>query len=107
MIVFVHTPVPMWADEKNDGEKELVVTVVEDIPAMDIEDGPVPLAASPEASLNTAGQRHAVLMGLLLLAVIAYSLYFRTMQMEMFRLRMRAAEAEKKALSKSRGREKP
>ena len=97
--------VSLWADASGERPKELVITVVEDIPAADIEDNMVPLAAGPgdmSAAAPQSGYRHACLMGLVLGAAIAYALYFRSLQAEVFRLRIRAAEAERQAL-KSRG----
>ena len=91
-------PQELWAENRQD---PLLITVVEDIPALDIEDNLVPLAAGPGASKAGSqrdGYRHAALMGLVLTAVIAGWLYFSWIEREMFLLRMRAARAEKEAL---------
>ena len=91
-------PVFMWAEDRE--EDTLVIEVVEDIPAINIEDGPIPLAEGPGAMSGQdagSGYRHAVLMGILLASVIACSIYFDRCEKELFRLRMRAAGAQQAA----------
>ena len=65
MMLFMATGVIM-ADDGDEGQKELSIEVVEDIPAQDIEEQAVPLAAGPVSERSDA-VRHAALMGLLLL----------------------------------------
>jgi len=81
------------AGEENGRDGTLTITVVEEIPAEDIEESAVPLADFPD-SVARRGTRHAVMMGLTLLAVTAYVLYFSRYEKKLFLLRRQAARAE-------------
>lgn len=78
----------------------LTITVVERIPAEDIEENPVPLAALPDSAARS-GLRHALLMGATLLAVIAYCVYFSRYEARLFRLRLQAARCEQRAMRRN------
>ena len=81
------------AEEEETGRKTLTITVVEDLPATEIEDEEIPLAAMPAAS-SDSGLRHLVWMAVLLAAVIAYICYFGNYDRKLSRLRREAAAAE-------------
>ncbi|MBR2189110.1 MAG: hypothetical protein IJ860_06865 [Eubacterium sp.] len=81
------------------GKKHLVIEVVEDIPAVEIEDDEVPLAAAPVSSGQNS-LRHPLMMGCLLTAVAAYVIYFSRYDRKLARLRRQAAEAEYNAMKK-------
>lgn len=74
-------------------EKRLVITVVESREATEIEENEIPLAASP-ATPNRAGTRHALLACLLLLCSLIYTLYTIVTERRIYRLRIKAADAE-------------
>ena len=78
-------------------QKQLQITVVEDIPAVDIEEDEVPLAALPNTRTRS-GMQHALWMGALLLAVIAYAAYFSAYDRRLSGLRRKAAGMEKKLM---------
>ena len=90
---------PVMAEDDSE-EKTLVITVLEDIPAEDIDDAEVPLAAFPAAEDHST--RHIALMGLTLLAVIAYAIYFGVYDTKLMRLRQEAAAAEHRAVLRFR-----
>ena len=73
--------------------RELKITVVEDIPAAEIEDEAVPLAGVPGTETRS-GMRHMIWMGALLAAAIVYVIYFTGYDRRLFRLRKEAARAE-------------
>lgn len=75
------------------GNGELIITEIEDLPALDIEENAVPLAAGP-GEASRGGVRHAAMMGLVLAGVAAYVWYFSVMEKRLFALRKQAAEAE-------------
>lgn len=77
-----------------DDERELVITVVEEIPAEEIEESEVPLAAFPNSG-HRSGTRHLLLMSLTLAAVIAYVWYFTLYEKRLSLLRAEAARAER------------
>ena len=86
----------VWADneEQTDGSRrEITIEVVEDIPADEIEDADVPLAALPVSEKSNA-VRHVGMMLALLGAVCAYSAYFINYEKKLVRLREDAVEAE-------------
>ncbi|MBQ3755921.1 MAG: hypothetical protein II873_02235 [Oscillospiraceae bacterium] len=94
IVLFTLLTTPRAYADMEDGRK-LVVTVVEEIPAEEIEDDDVPLASFTEiASDITDGTRHVLLMGLLLLLVVVYVLYFIAYEKRLNALRWQAAEAE-------------
>lgn len=74
-------------------EKELLITVVEDIPAEDIEEEKVPLAASPDTP-GRNGTEHLLMGIVLLLGSVFYTVYFYHADQKLFTLRREAAEAE-------------
>lgn len=85
-----------WADDKGDkggNHKGITLEVVEDIPADEIEDAEIPLAALPVSEKSNA-VRHMGMMIVLLGAVCAYSAYFISYEKKMVSLREKAAEAE-------------
>ena len=87
-------PAPKACADTEDGKK-LVVTVVEEIPAEEIEDDDVPLASFSEiVSDSTDGPRHVLLMSLLLVLLVLYVLYFSAYEKRLHALRWKAAEAE-------------
>ena len=87
----------VWAENEGDSDrKEITIEVVEDIPAGDIEDAEVPLAALPVSDKSNA-VRHIGMMLALLAGVCAYSAYFIGYEKKLVRLREEAAEAEVKA----------
>ena len=75
MAISVQTTLAVDNDEDNDGDKpEITIEVVEDIPAADIEEQEVPLAATvgAEAFDNT---RHMVITWTLAVIAIAYVVF--------------------------------
>lgn len=75
--------------------KTLIVTVVEEIPADEIEDDDVPLASLADTGKSISDStRHVLLMSALLLCVAVYVFYFRTYEKRLRALRWKAAEAE-------------
>ena len=95
-IMSVLLPSRAFADEAHTGEaRTLIVTVVEEIPADEIDDDDVPLAPFGDAEKNVSDQtRHVLLMSGLLLLVLIYVFYFRTYEKRLSSLRLAAAEAE-------------
>ena len=89
------------SETETTSEKQLVITVVEDIPAMDIEENEVPLAAFPDTA-GRSGTRHAVLMGLVLACVLAYVIYMGRYEKKLAVLRHKAARAEYDMLKAAR-----
>ena len=77
-------------------KKEIEIEVVEDIPAQDIEEKAVPLAALPQSDLSN-GLRHAGLMLIVLVMTVAYAIYFSRYEKKLILLREKAAEAESAA----------
>ena len=110
MISFL-LPSHAFADEAHTGEaRTLIVTVVEEIPADEIDDEDVPLANFDDAGKTVSDQtRHVLLMSGLLLFVLVYAFYFRTYEKRLSSLRLAAAEAETGWRGKRRGQgeEKP
>ena len=91
----------VWAENEGDsGRPEITVEVVEDIPAGDIEEAEVPLAALPVSEKSNA-VRHMGMMLALLAGVCAYSAYFVRYEKKLVRLREEAAEAEVNAEGRS------
>ncbi len=87
-----------WAEDTGDdgsGHKNITIEVVEDIPADDIEDAEIPLAALPVSEKSNA-VRHIGMMLALFGAVCAYSAYFISYEKKLVRLREEAAEAEER-----------
>ncbi|MBR3330223.1 MAG: hypothetical protein IKG25_03290 [Mogibacterium sp.] len=82
--------------DSDSGRKEITIEVVEDIPAGDIEDEEVPLAALPVSDKSNA-VRHISMMLALLAGACAYSAYFIGYEKKLVRLREEAAEAEVRA----------
>ena len=83
------------ARAENSGDsarKQLVITVVEDIPAEEIEEEAVPLAVPDIATGRET--RHAGMMGLTLAAVVFYVLYFGRYERKLLALRREAARVE-------------
>ena len=84
--------------------RTLIVTVVEEIPADEIDDEDVPLANFDDAEKTVSDQtRHVLLMSGLLLFVLVYAFYFRTYEKRLSSLRLAAAEAETGWRGKRRG----
>ncbi len=87
---------PFWTAGPAYGASEngkLTITEIEDLPAVDIEENAVPLAAGP-GEASRGGMRHAAMMGLVLAGVTVYVWYFSVMEKRLFALRKQAAEAE-------------
>ena len=81
------------ADSGDSARKQLVITVVEEIPAEEIEEEAVPLAAVPDTAPGRE-IRHAGMMALTLAAVVFYVLYFGRYERKLLALRREAARAE-------------
>ena len=75
-------------------EKQLVISVVEELPPMEIEDNPVPLAGA-SGTKNSSENRHLVIMACIFLAVVVYVLV--RSQQEKRRVRARLAAARREA----------
>lgn len=91
------------ARAENSGDsarKQLVITVVEDIPAEEIEEEAVPLAVPDIATGRET--RHAGMMGLTLAAVVFYVLYFGRYEKKLLALRREAARVESSYFRKIR-----
>jgi len=80
----------------------LIIQVVEDIPACEIQENQVPLAAYPDTPARS-GVRHSALMALVLAAVVGYVIYFHRYENRLFRLRQDAAMAERRAAERGFG----
>ncbi|MBQ9152809.1 MAG: hypothetical protein IJ130_03245 [Solobacterium sp.] len=91
------------AEETDDDEEEktLVITVVESTEAEDIEENEIPLAAYSNTE-ERAGTRHALLAGLMLAGVIAYTAYFVSYDRKLDNLLLEAAEADYPAMTETR-----
>ncbi|MBE6040950.1 MAG: hypothetical protein E7220_00335 [Clostridiales bacterium] len=89
------------AADGEDERPEFSIEVVEEIPAEDIEEEAVPLAAAPDSPASE-GIRHIGLMGLLLAGSIAYAAYFINYENKLAALRLEAAEAEARAGARRR-----
>lgn len=87
--------------EGEDGRKDITIEVVEDIPAEDIEEAEVPMAALPDSPVSN-GVRHMGMMLILLAGVIAYAVYFTNYEKKLVSLRAQAAEAEARAMQARR-----
>lgn len=98
--MFAYTA-PINAEGENNGGKEIVIETIEDIPAGDIEEQPVPLAAMPDTQKRTE-MRHAVMMIILLMGTAAYAIYFIRYENKLVMLRKKAAEAEEMAMLRRR-----
>ena len=103
MLLTLLLPAGALASETDPGETDrtLIVQVVEEIPAYDIEENQVPLAAYPDTPARS-GVRHGAMMGLVLAAVIGYGVYFRRYDARLLRLRQEAALAEKRAAGRGK-----
>ena len=88
---------------RTEEHRQLEITVVEDIPAVEIEESEVPLAALPNTQVRNS-VRHAFWMGALLLAVILYVVYFSVRDRRLYQLRREAALAENRLASVRRKR---
>ena len=87
-----------WAEDDGDAgsdHKNITIEVVEDIPADDIEDEEIPLAALPVSEKSNAVRHIGMMLGLFG-AVCAYSVYFINYEKKLVRLREEAAEAEER-----------
>ena len=78
---------------------EITIEVVEDIPAADITEQELPLAAGPNTESADAA-RHAAMMGVVLLATIGYAVYFGRYDRKLAELRLEAAQAETSAMKR-------
>ena len=86
-------PQQAYADDAE--PKKLIVTVVEEIPADEIEEDDVPLADFSETGKSIPdGTRHILLMSTLLMLVAMYVFYFVQYERRLGKLRWKAAEAE-------------
>ena len=79
-------------------EKQLVITVVEEMEAEDIEEDEIPLAAFPTAN-QQYGRRHAILAGTVFAMTCCYALYFILYEKKLLRLKREAAELEYKRMN--------
>ena len=89
------------AASESDGKK-LVIEVVEELPADEIEEAEVPLAALPDTEARET-TRHILLAGLFLAASVTYVVYFSKYDKKLYLLRKEAAQAEKDARNRRRG----
>ncbi len=80
-------------------ERELVITVVEEIPAEEIYDEEVPMAALPY-SKNQNGTRHLLMMSSLLVLSCAYIGYFHHYEKRIETLRAAVIEKEEELMQK-------
>ena len=71
--------------------------LIQDIPAEDISEQELPLAAGPNTEATDAA-RHAAMMGVVLLATIGYAVYFGRYDKRLADLRLEAAKAETAAM---------
>ena len=85
---------PAYGDEE---EGELVITVVEEIPAEDIYDEEVPMAALPY-SANQNGTRHLLMMSALLVLAFGYVGYFSHYEKKIDHLKQMVIEEEEKLM---------
>lgn len=81
--------------------KHLVISVVEDLEAIDIEDYPVPLGAFPDTP-NSSGNRHIAMMAGLLLLVCVYAGLRIRQEKRLVMLKKEAARAEYRMMSERR-----
>ena len=81
--------------------KQLVIDVVEEIPAEEITEAAVPLAARPDTPARS-NVRHAVLLGFFLACVLGYLLYFRSYKRRLRVLRETAEQKGYDLLSRKR-----
>ncbi len=94
MALFALLTAPRAYADTEEGKK-LVVTVVEEIPAEEIEDDEVPLTSFSEIGSDiTGGTRHVLMMSLVLVLLVMYVLYFSAFEKRLNALRWKAAEAE-------------
>ena len=81
-------------EKKKDGQnQELVITVLDDIQAADIEESPIPMSAGP-VSEKSSNIRHFVLYGVMLLCVLLYVLYLVSRKRKLSMLKTQAVDAE-------------
>lgn len=93
---------PAMAETAADQDgKQLVIDVVEEIPAEEIEEAAVPLAAMPDSQARS-NVRHLVLMGVFLACVLGYILYFRNFKRHLRMLRGTASELSYEMLERKR-----
>ncbi|MBR0397545.1 MAG: hypothetical protein IJI10_04660 [Eubacterium sp.] len=81
--------------------KQLVIDVVEEIPAEEITEAAVPLGALPDTPARS-NVRHAVLMGVFLACVLGYFLYFRSYKQHLRVLRETAEQKGYELLRRKR-----
>ena len=82
---------------EDSGRQEITIEVVGEIPAEDISEQELPLAAGPNTEATDAA-RHAAMMGVVLLATIGYAVYFGRYDKRLADLRLEAAKAETAAM---------
>jgi len=80
------------------GNEQLVITVVEEMEAEDIEEDEIPLAAYPTPN-EQYGRRHAILAGTVFAMTCCYALYFILYERKLLRLKQEAAELEYKRMN--------
>ena len=89
---------PLYAEEGSSEDRPgLTISVVEEIPADDIEETRVPLGALP-TSPDSEGVRHLIPALVLAVCAVVYVIYFFCLERRIFRLRRQAAEAESRAV---------
>lgn len=88
------------AETGSEADEGLVITVLEDIRAEDVDDGGVPLSLLSPSQHSRI--RHAALMGAALTAVIAYVWYFGSFEKKLRLLRRTAAREEHRVMSAGR-----
>ena len=91
---------PAYGDEE---EGELIIRVVEEIPAEDIYDEEVPMAAQP-TSANQSGTRHLLMMSFLLLLSCGYVGYFSHYEKRIDSLKEKVIQEEEKRMAERNSR---
>ena len=92
----------VFLQAEGEEEGELIITVVEETEITDIEDNPMPLAASPYSE-NQQDVRHLIQMSVLLGLTLVYIIYFENYERKIRRLKLLVADTEKDLMEKQRG----
>ena len=97
--------VPVMADtDEEEGQPDVTISVVEDIPVQDIEEAEIPLAANPDTAARS-GVRRVMLAAVFLLLTAAYVLYFSAYDRKLYALSREAAQEERSFMDMRTGRE--
>ena len=92
----------VFLQAEGEEEGEVIITVVEETEITDIEDNPMPLAASPYSE-NQQDVRHLIQMSVLLGLTLVYIIYFENYERKIRRLKLLVADTEKDLMEKQRG----